>query len=135
MTDYQVLISLNPSLTTASKLRDVQDEERNLWKWPHNFIMWRDSVTKNRWGCHSEPNAPAPNTSPATRQLINYVWPQQTQEILFISVYQRKTQPMRICSMNKHKWLTFTFTWVGCYYSSVITDMSRYYSRINVPHH
>lgn len=45
MTDYQVLISLNPSLTTASKLRDVQDEERNMLKWPCNFIMWRVSVT------------------------------------------------------------------------------------------
>lgn len=38
MTDYQVLISLNLPLTTASKLRDVQDEERNLWKWPHVFL-------------------------------------------------------------------------------------------------
>lgn len=37
-----------------------------------------------------------------------------------------KRKPMRICSMNKHKWLTFT--WVGCYYISAITSMSRYYS-------
>lgn len=133
MTDYQKLISLNLCLITMSNLRDVQDEERNLWKQPHDFIMWRDGVT---------------NTDGAvTVNQTHLLWiPRLLQDnsltmsgrsrhkrsfsFLFI---KGKRKPVHICSMNKHKWLVFT--WVGCNYSYAITSNSRYYSRIMVPHY
>lgn len=126
MTDYQVLISLNLPLTTASKLRDVQDEERNFWKWPHHFLIWCGSVTKSDGAVTVSQMHLLQIPRLLQDNSLTMSGPSRHKRSFSFLFIKGKRKPMRICSMNKHKWLTFT--WVGCYYISAIKSMSRYYS-------